>query len=137
MDTTFFCQVFMTSHTIPYQENDVLTTCATKGSSRLYLNKTRNLTNTFRVQDYLENGLKFYCLQVLHQVGLKWRLHFVHVPRLRLRGHAQLPLRLAHRKYVCIHSSKHTFFHTQGCRIFEITTSNNFFINLFFLAGHN
>ena len=50
----------MTSYAIGYKENYVKTTCAAKSSLRLDLNETRNLTNTLRVQYYLENGLRFY-----------------------------------------------------------------------------
>ena len=58
--TLFFCKVVMTSYTIGYEENDFKTTCAAKSSLRLDLNKTRNLTNEFRVQNYLANGRSLF-----------------------------------------------------------------------------
>ena len=68
VDTTFYCQVVMMSYTKAYQQNDVKATCAAKSSLRLDFNKTRNPSNTLRVQNYLANGLKFYFSYILKAV---------------------------------------------------------------------
>ena len=62
--TTLFFQIVMTSYTIAYQDNDIKTTCLAKSSLRIDLNKTRNLTNTFGMQ----NGIEFYFSYILKAV---------------------------------------------------------------------